>query len=112
MEIDSKLITRINELANLKKTKGLTHDQEQEQAKLRQEYLVLFRGNMTAVMENVEVLNELVIAKILITEEILQVLNDDDRILRIKLQNHEYIITYNIKQIDPPTIHKLIKNHR
>ena len=40
-----KLIKRINELANKKKTVGLTVEEQLEQNLLRQEYLAIFRGN-------------------------------------------------------------------
>ena len=44
MDMD-KLIKRINELANKKKTVGLTVEEQLEQNLLRQEYLAIFRGN-------------------------------------------------------------------
>ncbi|ONI46448.1 hypothetical protein AN641_00220 [Candidatus Epulonipiscioides gigas] len=40
-----KLIARINELANKKKSEGLTIEETEEQQELRQEYLQIFRGN-------------------------------------------------------------------
>ncbi|NLK44102.1 MAG: DUF896 domain-containing protein [Tissierellia bacterium] len=52
------LIKRINELANKSKTRGLTEEEKEEQQKLRQEYLAIFRGNMKNTLLNVKVLDE------------------------------------------------------
>ena len=46
------LIKRINELANKSKTVGLTEEEKEEQQKLRQEYLAIFRGNMKNTIES------------------------------------------------------------
>jgi uncharacterized protein YnzC (UPF0291/DUF896 family) len=47
-----KLLKRINELANKAKTQGLSGEEKEEQARLRQEYLAVFRQNFTAVLDN------------------------------------------------------------
>lgn len=52
------LIKRINELANKSKTTGLTELEKEEQQKLRQEYLSVFRGNMKNTLLNVKVVDE------------------------------------------------------
>lgn len=52
------LIKRINELANKSKTIGLTELEKEEQQKLRQEYLKIFRGNMKETLMNVKVVDE------------------------------------------------------
>lgn len=46
------LLKRINELSSKAKTKGLSLDEKNEQASLRQEYLSRFRKNFTAVLDN------------------------------------------------------------
>lgn len=46
------LIKRINELAHKQKTEGLSEAEKEEQAKLRQDYLVRFRQNFTQVLDN------------------------------------------------------------
>lgn len=52
------LIKRINELANKSKTVGLTKSEKEEQQKLRQEYLKVFRGNMKKTLMNVKVVDQ------------------------------------------------------
>ena len=46
-------IARLNELARKKKTIGLTEEEKQEQAMLRQEYLVAIRASLEAQLDNV-----------------------------------------------------------
>lgn len=52
------LIKRINELAHRAKTIGLTESEKEEQQRLRQEYLAIFRGNMKNTLMHVKVLDE------------------------------------------------------
>lgn len=52
------LIKRINELAHKSKTIGLTEEEKEEQQRLRQEYLAIFRGNMKNTLMNVKVVDE------------------------------------------------------
>ncbi|CAK7066090.1 hypothetical protein CIW83_13160 [Tissierella sp. P1] len=52
------LIKRINELAHKSKTIGLTESEKEEQQRLRQEYLAIFRGNMKNTLMHVKVLDE------------------------------------------------------
>ncbi|WP_164931684.1 DUF896 domain-containing protein [Longirhabdus pacifica] len=56
--IDPKLISRINELANKKKTVGLTKAEEKEQEKLRKKYLTSFRERMRDQLERIEFVDE------------------------------------------------------
>lgn len=51
------LIKRINELAKKSKTIGLTEAEKEEQQKLRQEYLKIFRGNMKKTLLNTKVVD-------------------------------------------------------
>ena len=51
-------IKRINELANKKKTVGLTEEEIIEQAKLRAEYMEVFRGNFKNQLDNVYIVDE------------------------------------------------------
>ena len=46
-------IARLNELARKKKTIGLTEEEKQEQAILRQEYLAAIRASLEAQLDNV-----------------------------------------------------------
>lgn len=52
MNID-KLIARINELARKHKTEGLSEAEMEERAKLREEYLVLFRKQVRNQLDNI-----------------------------------------------------------
>lgn len=57
--IDQKLIDRINFLANKSKTEeGLTEEEKEEQAKLRQEYLKLFREGFRQRLESIKIVKE------------------------------------------------------
>ncbi|MDA3732422.1 DUF896 domain-containing protein [Niameybacter massiliensis] len=54
MEMD-KLIARINELAKKKKEEGLTPTELDEQAKLREQYLQIFRSNFKGQLSNTKI---------------------------------------------------------
>ena len=57
--IDQKLIDRINFLANKSKTaEGLTEEEKEEQVKLRQEYLRLFKEGFRQRLESIKVVKE------------------------------------------------------
>lgn len=58
MAIDEKLIARINELANRKKTVGLTTEESEEQQRLRQIYLKEFRQGFEQQLKSVKVVDE------------------------------------------------------
>lgn len=58
MAIDEKLIARINELANKKKTMGLTTEESEEQQRLRQIYLKEFRQGFKQQLKSVKVVDE------------------------------------------------------
>ncbi len=51
-------INRINELAKKSKTVGLSEEEKQEQARLRQEYIEGFKRNLRAQLDNCYVLDE------------------------------------------------------
>ena len=53
--IDQELIDRINYLANKSKKEGLTEEEKEEQANLRQEYLKLFREGFRQRLESLKV---------------------------------------------------------
>lgn len=56
-EYMNDLIKRINELAHKSKSIGLTEEEKEEQQKLRQEYLAMFRGNMKDTLMTVKVVD-------------------------------------------------------
>lgn len=48
-------IARINELARLSKTRELTLEEKEEQAKLRKEYIEEFRANLRGQLDNIDI---------------------------------------------------------
>ena len=53
-----KLLKRINFLAKKSREEGLTQEERQEQAKLRQEYIKKFRQGMEKTLSNVYIMDE------------------------------------------------------
>lgn len=53
-----KLLKRINFLAKKSREEGLTQEERQEQAKLRQEYIKKFRQGMENTLSNVYIMDE------------------------------------------------------
>ena len=58
MEEQTPLTKRINELARKAKTVGLTDEEKVEQNLLRQEFLIKFRANFKAQLDNIEFVDE------------------------------------------------------
>ncbi len=52
-------LDRINELARKKKAEGLTKEEKAEQAILREEYIVAFREQFRAQLDNVKFVEDL-----------------------------------------------------
>ena len=50
--VSESRIDRINELAHKKKTVGLTPEEQEEQDRLRKEYIAAFRQNVIAQLDN------------------------------------------------------------
>lgn len=57
--ITKELLDRINFLSRKQRSEGLSPEEKEEQAKLRKEYLAGFRENMKAVLDQIEVVDEL-----------------------------------------------------
>ncbi len=55
--MNEEKIARINELARKSKAEGLTEEEKQEQALLRQEYIANVRNNLKAQLDNIDVVN-------------------------------------------------------
>ena len=55
--MNEEKIARINELSRKSKAEGLTEEEKQEQAILRQEFIASFRNNMKAQLDNIDVVN-------------------------------------------------------
>ncbi len=51
-------IERINELARKSKVAGLTKEEYEEQKRLRQEYLAIFRQNFKQQLDSVKIVDE------------------------------------------------------
>ena len=49
------LIKRINELSRKSKTEGLTHEEKEEQTKLRNEYRALVIGNLSSQLDGIKI---------------------------------------------------------
>ena len=56
--MDKQKIDRINELARLKKERGLTAEEFNEQAALRREYIDEFKQNVHLTLKNVRIQSE------------------------------------------------------
>ncbi|WFA08979.1 DUF896 domain-containing protein [Tissierella sp. Yu-01] len=52
------LLKRINELAQKSKSVGLSEEEKEEQHRLRQGYIQIFRGNFKETLMNVKVVDE------------------------------------------------------
>lgn len=55
--MDEKKIARINALYHKMKEEGLTEEEQEEQKKLRQEYIASVRSNLRNQLDHVTVLN-------------------------------------------------------
>ncbi len=53
------ILERINELSKMEKENGLTEEQRQEQARLRKEYLGIFRGSVNDLLLNSTIVDPL-----------------------------------------------------
>ena len=50
--MEQEKINRINELAKKQREIGLTPEEKEEQAKLREEYIAGFRANLRGILDN------------------------------------------------------------
>ncbi|RAI82722.1 DUF896 family protein [Macrococcoides goetzii] len=55
--LEQEKMNRINELAQKKKTEGLTEEEGREQTLLRKEYLQTFRNSFQKTIENAKVID-------------------------------------------------------
>lgn len=56
--VTDEMIQRINELANKKKTVGLTEEESIEQASLRRVYIDAFKSSMRQQLDNIQFVDE------------------------------------------------------
>ena len=57
-EFKKQLINEINELSRKQRSVGLTPEEKERQAELRQAYLVGFRENMKNVLDRIEIVDK------------------------------------------------------
>lgn len=56
--MENNKLDRINELARKSRTpEGLTEAEKEEQARLRKEYIALFRGNLESQLQNMVIVD-------------------------------------------------------
>lgn len=55
--MDASKIARINELYHKSQAQGLTQEEKQEQARLRQEYVANVRKNLRSQLDHIDVQN-------------------------------------------------------
>lgn len=55
--MDASKIARINELYHKSQVQGLTQEEKQEQARLRQEYVANVRKNLRSQLDHIDVQN-------------------------------------------------------
>lgn len=56
--ITKELINEINELSRKQRSVGLTLEEKERQAELRQAYLIGFRENMKNVLDRIEIVDK------------------------------------------------------
>lgn len=56
--MDEKKIARINELYHKSKAEGLTREEKEEQAMLRQEYVAAVRANLRGTLDNISIVEK------------------------------------------------------
>lgn len=103
MAISKELLEEINYYGKLAKERDLTSDEKDRQAKLRAEYLKEFRSGMKQVLDNVDVLKQVTVAKPLAFVE--DTLKDLEGIKDIKQIGFNLVeVTYNVKHHDANSI--------
>ncbi len=103
MAISKELLARVNHFGKLAKERELTADEKAEQIKVRAEYLQEFRAGMKQVLDNVDVLKQVTVAKPVTDVE--STLDGLDGIMEIKQIGFNLTeVTYNIKHHDANSI--------
>lgn len=103
MAITKELLEKVNYYGKLSKERKLTDEEKKQQLKIRAEYLKEFRSGMKQVLDNVDVLKQVTIAKpVADVESTLDGLEGITEIKQIGFNLTE--ITYNIKDHDANSI--------
>lgn len=103
MAISEKLLEEVNYYGKLAKERELTSEEKEAQIKARAKYLEEFRGGMRQVLDNVDVVKQVTIAKSL--KDVEQTLNEVEGITAIKQVGFNLTeVTYNVKHHDANSI--------
>lgn len=103
MAISKELLEKVNHYGKLAKERELTTEEKEEQLKARAEYLKQFRAGMKQVLDNVDVVKQVTIAKPMVDVE--QTLTNVKGITSIKQIGFNLTeVTYNVKHHDANSI--------
>ncbi len=103
MAISKELLEKVNYYGKLAKERELTAAEKDEQIKVRAEYLKEFRSGMRQVLDNVDVLKQVTIAKPV--KDVEQTLAPVEGITSIKQIGFNLTeVTYNVKHHDANSI--------
>lgn len=108
MAISKEVLEKVNEFARIAKQRELTAEEKEEQKKVRSQYLQEFRSGMKQVLDNVDVVRNVTIAKPL--KEVKKKLDGVEGIECIKEVGFNLTeVTFNVKHHDEKSIIKLFK---
>lgn len=103
MAISKELLEKVNYYGKLAKERELTSEEKEQQIKVRAEYLKEFRNGMRQVLDNVDVLKQVTIAKP--SKDVEDTLNEVEGIMEIKQIGFNLTeVTYNVKHHDANSI--------
>ncbi len=103
MAISKELLEKVNYYGKLAKERELTKEEKEEQLAVRAEYLKEFRSGMKQMLDNVDVLKQVTVAKPL--AEVNSKLSTVDGITEIKQIGFNLTeVTYNVKHHDANSI--------
>lgn len=103
MAISKELLAEVNYYGKLAKERELTSEEKEKQIKVRAQYLEQFRAGMREVLDNVDVLKQITIAKSY--HVVHATLNEVEGITEIKQIGFNLTeVTYNVKHHDANSI--------
>ncbi len=103
MAINKETLEKVNYYAKLSKERELTSEEKKQQDKVRKQYLAQFRSGMKQMLDNVDVLKQITVAKSY--EEVHAKYHQVDGIHEIKAVGFNMTeITYNVKVHDAKTL--------
>ncbi len=103
MAISKELLEKVNYYGKLSKERELTEEEKKEQLAARAEYLAEFKAGFKQVLDNVDVLKQVQIAKHV--DDVKTTLADIEGITEIKAVGFNLTeVTYNVKHHDANSI--------